>query len=202
MELFASTSPSWLILQSLDRMNEELAGDWPRNLEQSAERLDRLKKTLQADGWQTAGDEPLKLTLNAAERGYTGEELRQILQDHHIYCEYADQRYLVLMPSKETPKEDWERLNGTLRMIPPKTALIRRNPVITAPEQALSIREAMLSSRETRPVNETVGRILADACVSCPPAVPAVIAGERITKEAADTLQYYGIQECDVVAGK
>ena len=202
MELFASTSPSWLILQSLDRMNRELAGNWPRNLERSAERLDRLKKTLQADGWQTAGDEPLKLTLNAAERGYTGDELRQILQDHHIYCEYADQRYLVLMPSADTPEEDWARLDGTLRMIPPKTALAWRDPVITAPEQALSIREAMLSPRETRPVSETVGRILADACVSCPPAVPAVIAGDRMTKEGAVCLQYYGVKECDVVAGE
>ena len=41
--------------------------------------------------------------------------------------------------------------------------------------------------------------VLADACVSCPPAVPVVIAGERITPAAAACMAYYGIDECNVV---
>ena len=48
---------------------------------------------------------------------------------------------------------------------------------------ACSIREAMLSARATVPVREAAGRILADAAVSCPPAVPVAVAGERITEE-------------------
>jgi arginine/lysine/ornithine decarboxylase len=57
----------------------------------------------------------------------------------------------------------------------------------------------MLAPRETLPLEKAVGRILADACVSCPPAVPVVIAGERITKEAAACMAYYGVTECEAV---
>jgi arginine/lysine/ornithine decarboxylase len=38
LSLFASTSPSWLILRSLDRMNLELAGDYPARLQRAAGR--------------------------------------------------------------------------------------------------------------------------------------------------------------------
>ena len=67
------------------------------------------------------------------------------------------------------------------------------------PEKVLSVREAMLSPQETLPADKAVGRVLADACVSCPPAVPVAIAGERITPAAAACMAYYGIDECNVV---
>ena len=71
--------------------------------------------------------------------------------------------------------------------------------MLPVPEKACSIREAMFSPRKTVPADQAVGRILADACVSCPPAVPVVIAGERITRQAAECMKYYGITECECV---
>lgn len=199
MSLFASTSPSWLILQSLDRMNRELAGNWPDRLRQAAIRLEGIKKTLLAEGWRTVGSEPMKLTLDSAARGWTGEEMQAQLRQEGIVCEFADRDWLVLMPSAETGEPEWIRLEQALRKIPRRTPLAAERPPISLPERACSIREAMLSPRETLPVREAVGRILADAAVSCPPAVPVVAAGERITKEAADCMAYYGIHECQVV---
>ena len=181
MSLFASTSPSWLILQSLDRMNRELAGDYPVRLRRMTEKLKELKKTLCEEGWTLAGDEPLKLTLCTADRGYTGEELHDMLRDHGIECEFADREYLVMMPSADTPEGDLERLLSALRGILQRKHIKEKPPELPVPEKVLSIREAMFSPRETLPVNLAVGRLLADACVSCPPAVPVIIAGERIT---------------------
>ena len=199
MSLFASTSPSWLILQSLDRMNRELAGDYPVRLRRMTEKLKELKKTLCEEGWTLAGDEPLKLTLCTADRGYTGEELHDMLRDHGIECEFADREYLVMMPSADTPEGDLERLLSALRGIPQRKHIKEKPPELPVPEKVLSIREAMFSPRETLPVNLAVGRVLADACVSCPPAVPVIIAGERITEQAAECMRYYNITECDVV---
>ena len=199
LALFASTSPSWLILQSLDRMNRELAGEYPARLYRMTEKLKKLKKTLREEGWTLIGDEPMKLTLRAADRGYTGEELHDILREYGIECEFADREYLVMMPSADTPEEDLERLLSALRTVPRKETLKDAAPALPAPEKVLSIREAMLSPRERQPVNLAVGRVLADACVSCPPAVPVVIAGERITEQAAECMRYYNITECDVV---
>ena len=199
MSLFASTSPSYLILQSLDRMNAELAGKWPERLRRAAAWLDGLKKNLRQAGWTLAGDEPMKLTLSAAERGYTGEELQGILRRQGIVCEFADRRWLVLMPAAETAEAEWDRLEAVLQAVPQRIALTEAPPALPAPEKVLSIRRAMLAPQETLPVEKAVGRVLADACVSCPPAVPVIIAGERITAEAAACMRYYGLMECQAV---
>ena len=199
MSLFASTSPSYLILQSLDRMNAELAGDYPEWICRAADRVGEVRETLSREGWTFVGDEPMKLALDAAARGYTGEELQGILRRSGIECEFADRRYLVLMPSAETSETSWQRLLSALRAIPRREPLTETAPALPAPERVMSIREAMLSPRETLAPAEAVGRVLADACVSCPPAVPVIIAGERITPAAAECMAYYGVMECDVV---
>ena len=198
MSLFASTSPSWLILQSLDRMNAELAGDYPEWICRAADRVAEIRETLCHEGWTFDGDEPLKLTLNAASRGYTGTELQKLLRRSGIECEFADRQHLVLMPSAETTESAWQRLLSALRGIPAKEPLKEKAPALPVPERVMSIRRAMLSPQETLPVEQAVGRVLADACLSCPPAVPVIIAGERITEKAAACMWYYGIEECRV----
>ncbi len=199
MSLFASTSPSWLILQSLDRMNAELAGDYPEWICRAADRTAEIRMALAREGWTFAGDEPMKLTLNAAERGWSGEELQAVLRCSGIECEFADRQYLVLMPSAETTEGAWQRLLAALREIPRRAPLEEKAPELPAPERVMSVREAMLSPQEILPVGQAVGRVLADACVSCPPAVPVAIAGERITPETAACMVWYGVTECSVV---
>ena len=199
MSLFASTSPSWLILQSLDRMNAELAGDYPEWICRTADRTAEIRMALAREGWTFAGDEPMKLTLNAAERGWSGEELQAVLRRSGIECEFADRQYLVLMPSAETTEGAWQRLLAALREIPRRAPLGEKAPELPAPERVMSVREAMLSPQEILPVGQAVGRVLADACVSCPPAVPVAIAGERITPETAACMVWYGVTECSVV---
>ena len=199
MALFASTSPSYLILQSLDRMNAELAGAYPARLRAAAGRLDILREALRAEGWQLIGEEPLKLTLNAAARGYTGTELAFLLRGKGVVCEFADREHVVLMPSAETTEAEWRRLAQALEGVGRRDPLRLSPPALPVPERVCSIRRAMLSPRETLPPEQAVGRVLADACVSCPPAVPVVMAGERITKDAAACMRYSGVEACDVV---
>ena len=199
MSLFASTSPSYLVLQSLDRMNAELAGDYPDWICRAADRVGAIRHTLLQEGWTLVGDEPMKLALDAAARGYTGEELQALLRRSGIESEFADRQYLVLMPSAETTEEAWQRLLSALRAVPRKEPLAGKAPALPVPERVMSIRQAMLSPRETLPADKAVGRVLADACVSCPPAVPAIIAGERITEKAAACMAWYGITECEAV---
>lgn len=199
MALFASTSPSWLILQSLDRMNRELAGTYPERLREAVRRTGELKKSLAADGWATIGNEPMKITLNAAAAGYTGTELSGLLRQKGIEGEFADREHLVLMPSAETTEAEWLRLEAALQGVPKRAPLAACAPPPAAPERAMSIREAMLSPSREMPAEKAVGRILADAAAGCPPAVPAAAAGERITAETVRCMRYYGIETCRVV---
>ena len=200
MSLFGSTSPSWLILQSLDRVNSLLAGDYPQKLRETAKRLEQTKKALAEAGWEYVGDEPMKLTLRTAPRGWTGTDLARRLRDEGIVCEFADLDHVVLMPSGETEEEDWARLEAALRAVPRRETRTDRMPGLPRPERVCSIRAAMLSPGPVLPVMDAVGRVLADAAVSCPPAVPIVAAGERITREAAACMAAWGITECRVTA--
>ena len=43
------------------------------------------------------------------------------------------------------------------------------------------------------------GRIIADVCVGCPPAVPIAVSGEIIDKNAVRCFEYYGIESCTVI---
>jgi arginine/lysine/ornithine decarboxylase len=52
---------------------------------------------------------------------------------------------------------------------------------------------------EEIPVEESLGCILAGPSVSCPPAVPIVLCGERIDEAALRLFRYYGIESCQVV---
>lgn len=199
MAFFASTSPSYLILQSLDRMNAELAGSWPERLRQTVCRLDERRGSLQRDGWTITGNEPMKLTVAARNRGLTGTRLAELLQAQGIVCEFADPDFTVLMPSPDTPEEDLDRLEQALRSIPKREPLPGIRFAARKPEKACTIRQAMLSPREEIPVEHAEGRILADPCAGCPPAVPVLIAGERIDAEAVRCFRYYGTETCLVI---
>ena len=199
MGLFGSTSPSWLILQSLDLANADLAGDFSRRLAAAAERLSELKTRLTKQGWTLGGGEPMKLTLAPRGMGYTGTELAERLRERRIECEFADPDWLTLMPSAETGEEDWERLETALKDIPPRSALTGETPDAGEPEAVISIREAMLGPSEEVCVEQAEGRILADAYAGCPPAVPIRVAGERIDRAAVECFRYYGVEKVRVV---
>ena len=193
MELFASTSPSWLILQSLDMVNALLAGDYPARIRQTASRLDALKTRL---SWDTLGDEPLKLCIRPKGRGYTGTELAALLKRQYIFCEFADPDFLVLMVTPETSADDLDAVERTLSEIPPRSPIETAPPVLGSPEPALNAHEALFASCEWLPVGQCLGRVLAAPTVSCPPAVPIVVSGERMDEKALALLHYYGIERC------
>ena len=199
LSLFASTSPSYLILQSLDLVNALLTGDYPARIADTAARLDGLKTQLRAEGWTLTGTEPLKLTLCPKSRGYTGEELAVILGQSGIVCEFADPDYLVLMFTPACGADAFPRLLDALQAVPSRAPLREAAPPLPPPAPVLTPREALLSPFETVPVEKALGRILASPSVGCPPAVPILICGERIGAEALRLFAYYGIETVDVL---
>lgn len=198
MSVFGSTSPSYLILQSLDRANVYLES-YAGKLNAFAEQVTLLKTSLTASGFTLYGKEPLKLTVAAKAYGYTGTELSAILRREGLVAEFADEDYLVMMLTPETGSAGLKRLKTVLLQIPPQTPVTGDVPELCPGEQVVSVREAMLSPSEVIPVAESLGRILAVPTVGCPPAVPIVVCGERIDSHAIRCFEYYGIKECCVV---
>ena len=199
LSLFGSTSPSYLILQSLDRANPYLAEGYRERLTAFLEETAALKERLSRQGYTLTGDEPMKLTLAAKDYGYSGTALAALLQKEHIVCEFADPDYLVLMLTPETGREGLKLLERALLSLPRRPAILEKAPALCRPERVLSIREATFSPCETVPVSASLGRVLAAANVGCPPAVPILVCGERIDRDALRAFAYYGIEKCTVI---
>ena len=196
--MFGSTSPSYLILQSLDAANDYME-KYPQRLKCFLEQSEQLKKRLMEHGYNLYGKEKLKITILAKSYGYTGEELASILKKENIFCEFSDRDYLVLMLTPEIKTDELNRLGEVLCSVPKKPAIIEKAPDISRGERVLSVREAIFSLWERVPAEKSVGRILATASVGCPPAIPVLVCGERITKETVFCFEYYGIDFVDVV---
>ena len=149
LALFGSTSPSYLILQSLDAANAYLAGDCRENLSRAVARLDELKAKLQAHGYQLVGNEPLKITLAPKSFGYTGVEIATHLRQNGIECEFADHDFVVLMPSTDVGTEELAHLEMVATSLPQKEPITFTTPTPTKAERVLRISYALLWPSET-----------------------------------------------------
>ncbi|MBQ9080997.1 MAG: PLP-dependent transferase [Clostridia bacterium] len=200
LALFGSTSPSYLILASLDRTNLYISQGYLASLAEFVGQVDELKKTLSDRCFGMVGDEPLKLTLAPKSYGYTGDELAALLRREGIEPEFCDPDHLVLMLTPSLGDGALPRLLEALCSVP------RREPVALTPpaaprlpERVMSVREAMMAPAEVIDADACVGRVLAAVTVGCPPAVPIVVSGERMDENVRAAFRYYGIKKCTAV---
>lgn len=198
MELFASTSPSYLILQSLDGANAALAGDYPQRLAQFVRAMDATRARLVRAGYVLTGDEPLKLTISARSRGYTGTQLADLLAERGLVCEFADPDHVVLMLTPENGTQTLALVEQVLTEIPKGEGQLPPIPPLCRPERWCSPHRALLCAGEERDVAHCRGMVLTDPMVGCPPAVPILVCGEVVDDQAIELMTYYGVKTCRV----
>ena len=198
MALFGSTSPSYLIMQSLDRANPYLEG-LPQRLRIFAPWVAALKGRLLERGLTLGGEEPLKLTWMTRPWGYTGTEIAEILEKKNLICEFRDEGHIVFMFTPENDPWELEKLSRAICQIPRREALPDEAQQRVEPKAACSPRQAVFGERERIPVGESAGRILANLSVSCPPAVPILMCGEEIEEAIIPRLRALGWAFMEVV---
>lgn len=198
MSVFASTSPSYLILQSLDLANTYIENEIKTDLKKSVENISALKKQLCKASAVLKGDEPLKLTVSLCESGFRRQNVLDILKKNKIEPELCDEEFLTLMLPLKTDKALCKRL---FNMISSFDSFEKK----TVPQfrikniRKYSVRTAIFSQNEIIKTKDSVGRICGIPVCSCPPAIPPIIPGCEITKEAADVLLHFGYTEISVV---
>ncbi|MBP3437240.1 MAG: aminotransferase class V-fold PLP-dependent enzyme [Clostridia bacterium] len=202
LAFFATTSPSYLILQSLDMANAYLEEKGRADVAKAVALAKECKERLTLGGYTVLQGEPCKITLYAKDYGYTGEMLAKALEKKGVYAEFADREYLVLMLSPSTQKRDMARAMAALLSLPKRAPIEEKPPCASLKSPELSLAAAMLAKTERVPITAAAGRILASATVSCPPAVPIALCGERLSEEAVALCLYYGIEEVSVVEEK
>lgn len=199
MEYFSSTSPSYLIMASLDAANEVLDTAFKKSLSECIQRVDGLKNSLIQHGYTILSGEPMKITISTKEFGYTGNEIANLLMECDIYPEFYDSDYIVLMPSPYNTKDDLKRLETCLCGIERKPILINKPPKLEQSKKAMNVRQALFSSSITLDVSKSLGQVCSSVTVSCPPAILPVIPGEVISESSIEVMKYYGIETVRVV---
>jgi arginine decarboxylase len=208
LRLLRSTSPSSLLIASLDGARRQLVLHGEQLLHETLEAIDVARAKLETIKGITLVDasligqmgvahyDPLRIVLDVRGTGRTGYEIAEALRhSYDVHVELPMQATIVfLVGLVESPaalrrlagdvEETVRRLTGpgaTAPIVPPRTAL--RNEV------ALSPREAFLGATEQLAVDGAIGRISSESIASYPPGVPALLPGERISAETVAYLR-------------
>lgn len=196
LSMHASTSPSYLTMLSLDKVNRVLS---PNYFEKTTLRVAKLKESLLSKGFDLVGDEVTKITVAPKGYGYTGYAISALLEEKGIVVEFCDNDFVTMMFSPCNKKRDFKKTENAL------LAVERKAPILTTPPsqprlaQGLDMKKAIFAPSEEIEVDKAVGRILSSITVSCPPAVPLAVCGEILDQNAVECMKYYGALTCKVV---
>jgi arginine/lysine/ornithine decarboxylase len=205
MRLFGTTSPSFLILDSLDLCNRHIALEKERALA-AFDCVAKLKEQLSDHGYNLRNTDSLRITVNTNEYGYSGGDFAKQLAANGVNAEMNDNKYVILLFSTITDVSDTDRVFAAMRKIPKKTAITNgfdfANMMIVDHSLVPNVncRKAYFSQKRTIPTAEAVGEVCAGVHVTTPPCVPLIIPGETVSREISETLVQCGLREIDIIA--
>ena len=186
MLLFGSTSPSFLILASLDYARgwcEENKGEFLK----TAKKVADLKANLEACGIHIADAEiydPLRLCVTCG----NAESVNSELENSGIYAEMCDGNSLVFLFSPFNSDTDFAVLEKALINLCEKT-YNKGTFVSFEPELCTDLKTAFFGKKAELPIEQTVGKTCAKAVIPYPPGVPVLLPGEKIKRETVEYLR-------------
>jgi arginine decarboxylase len=206
LQLIQSTSPSYLLLASLDAARQQMAT-------QGLERLDRTLKladsarsrleqipvsTLQPTAAGTPGFLALdrtRLTVTVSDLEWDGFTADNYLHQHlGVTAEFPSLQHLTFILSLGNTEPDIDRLVQAFTELakhpqPKRSQLPTPASSLLPPPLRCSPRDAFFAVTETCPIAQSVDRISAELICPYPPGIPALFPGENITQEALTYLQ-------------
>lgn len=208
LRLLRTTSPSSLLMASLDSARRQLAMHGEQLLHETLEAIDVARAKLSTidgialvDGSMVgrmgvAGYDPLRIVLDVRGTGRTGYEISdELRRAYDVHVELPMQSTIVLVVGLGESAATLRRVAGDVEEVvkrlwaPGSSAAIVPPAASLGYEVAIPPRDAFLGAAETVPVDEAVGRISCESIASYPPGVPALLPGERISAETVDYLR-------------
>ncbi len=196
LSLLQTTSPSYLVLASLDaaRRHEATAPSerWDRPLRWAAEARAQVA-AMPGLSVLEPGD-PLKIGITVTAAGLDGYEAADRLAERGVVIEHATHGQVVAFLGPGTCEADVQALIEACRQLAPEagareaSALRTDPPMPPLPPMELLPRDAFFA--ESRPIawEDAVGAIAAELVCPYPPGTPALVPGERITREVVEYL--------------
>ena len=198
MGIFGSSSPSYLIMESLDRFNGLIAAN-VNSVTHACEAVAALKAKLTKAGVPLRKSDPLRIVINARQSGLSGFEYAAVLRKNGVECEMADENRVVLLFSSATTVKDCERAEMAVLFAPQNKPLPEVKYPVIKPKQDMPIYEALFLPQKRVPVQNAGGEVCAGMNAPCPPGVPLVMPGEIIDHYVVEALAQYGVKYISVV---
>ena len=206
LRLMRSTSPSSLLLASLDGARRQLALHGEQLLFETLQAIEVARAKLLTipgialvDGsligrMGVAGYDPMRMVLDVRGTGLTGYEIAAALRrTYDVHVELPMQATVVFIVGLGESAASLRRLAGDVDEIVKRDGRTDAVAPIVPPaaslgyEVAVPPRDAFLGEAELVAVDDAPGRISCESIASYPPGVPALLPGERIS---AETIAY------------
>ena len=191
MSIFGSTSPSYLILQSLDLCNRYIDEKIKDDIKTCRQKIEEIRAVMPV---ADVSDEPLKITADM--RCVAN---RDVFEKAGIEPEFVDDDFTVFMLTPQNSDEDFAKLKEAFTKMQIVKIICEEPPDIPRGVKKMSVRDAIFSLSETVEIQNAVGKICASPTVSCPPAIPIAVSGEEITPEHIELFKKYNINRISVV---
>lgn len=216
LKLSQSTSPSCILLASLDAARKQIATEGRELLtkainlsHQARKEINNIKSLFCLDK-ETMGKpgvfdfDPTRLIITVKETGHTGYAVEKILRERYrIQVELSDLFNILINIFLSHRQEDIDTLCTVLndfaeresdaeRTLESPHFWLKFNQRVEfpqEPEQCLTPREALFSPQICLPIEQSIGKICSEVITSYPPGIPVLCPGERITAEIVDYLK-------------
>ncbi|MCT7980551.1 aminotransferase class I/II-fold pyridoxal phosphate-dependent enzyme [Laspinema olomoucense] len=206
LQLMQSTSPSYLLLASLDAARQQMALQGPELMTQTLALGSRAREEIaQIPGLAVltppepripgfvAGDRT-RLTVGVWEWGLSGYEVDEMLQERFgVTCELPSPDHLTFIISLGNTSADIDQLVQGFSTLSQDYCHNRRSvslhPLPPSPALSLCPRDAFFALVEAIPITEAIARVSAELVCPYPPGIPILMPSEVITLEAVAYLQ-------------
>lgn len=202
IDLISTTSPSYVLLASLDSNRRFLAETGRRLFRERLPELIEVRSRIAAcDGVRILEGplnedqiiDPWKITLSFSLSGLSGYQAAKILEnDFRIQPEYADLNQVTFLIA---PWQDWTDLEALYHAV---AAISKRKsgkitPVNclqpSIPAQVMPVREAAFAPKTLSSLEEAIDRVAANIIAPYPPGVPLLVPGELIGKDEVECIK-------------
>ncbi|MGL4847829.1 MAG: aminotransferase class I/II-fold pyridoxal phosphate-dependent enzyme [Clostridium sp.] len=208
-----STSPSYLLLASLDYGRHYMQVYGEEDYKELIERCRRYKEKIEKiDGIKIYSEKNLKEGYEIDEtrygvcldKGYSGEKLLKYLRKEKIQCEMSFTHGVVLIFSTFNTDEDFEKLYEALKKLNLEDlkdeGYLEGRFFSEIPEKVYEPFEVLEKNYVEEEINDNIiSKISKEHIVPYPPGIPILCPGEKITKEIVVIIKDYLKKGMDVL---
>lgn len=215
LNLTQTTSPSYILLCSLDVARQQMALRGREIMESILQLALRARRELaEVEGLRLLDAEvvgrpgcfaldPTKITMNVRKLGISGYQAEKLLRRRFgLQVELSDLYNVLVLVTLGDDEGTVSRLVHSFRSLaglrPRKNVVRFLPPLPEIPELLLSPREAFYGESRSVPLEEAVGEVSAEAIMAYPPGIPLVCPGEVVTREIVDYVQALKQEEAEL----